>query len=121
MTAITVAGPDVKLNAAGRISLDRTTASNLKYHVEAINLAELAQLAGQADVAGSAVLDGTVTGNATSLRTDGTMKGSSLAYQENNVLDLNSRYAVSVPELEFAKAHVEATTDATFIKAAAWS
>ena len=41
-----------------------------------------------------------------------------LAYQENNVLDVNSRYAVSVPELEFEKAHVEATTDATFAKVA---
>lgn len=118
ITAITVTGPDVKLNASGRIALDRTTTSDLKYHVDAVNLAELARLAGQADVAGSAVLDGTVTGNAAALRTDGTLKGSSLAYQANNVLDLNSRYAVSVPELEFAKAHVEATTDATFVKAA---
>jgi hypothetical protein len=118
ITAISVAGPDVKLNASGRIALDRTTTSNLKYHVDAVNLAELARLAGQTDVGGSAVLDGTVTGNAALLKTDGTLKGSNLGYQDNNVLDLNSRYAVSVPELEFAKAHVEATSDATFVKAA---
>ena len=43
---------------------DRTSASNLKYHVEAIDLATLAELAGQEGVAGRAVLDGTLTGNA---------------------------------------------------------
>ena len=118
ITALAVAGPDIKLNASGRIALDRTTASNLKYHVDAVNLAELARLAGQADVGGSAVLDGTLTGNAALLKTEGTLNGSNVAYQENNVLDVNSRYAVSVPELEFEKAHVEATTDATFAKVA---
>ena len=77
ITALAVAGPDIKLNASGRIALDRTTASNLKYHVDAVNLAELARLAGQADVGGSAVLDGTLTGNAALLKTEGTLNGSS--------------------------------------------
>ncbi|MEN3336505.1 MAG: translocation and assembly module TamB [Acidobacteriota bacterium] len=114
---ITLTGPDVKVNASGRIALDRTTDSNLTYHVDAVNLTELARLAGQTGVGGSAVLDGTITGNAASLKAQGTLKGSDLAYQENNALDLNSRYTVTVPELEFAKAHVEATSDATFLKA----
>ena len=64
------------------------------------------------------MIDGTLTGNAASLTADGTLNGSNLGYQENNVLDLNSRYTVSVPELDFAKAHVEATSDATFVKVA---
>jgi translocation and assembly module TamB len=113
---VSLAGPDVKLNASGRLALDRTSDSNLKYHVEAVNVAELARLAGQAGVGGTAVLDGTLTGNASMLKTEGTLNGSNLAYEQNSVLDLNSRYAVSVPELDFAKAHVQATTDGTFVK-----
>ena len=116
--AVTVTGPDVKVSASGRLSLDRTTGSNLKYHVDAVNLAELARLAGQAGVGGTAVLDGTVTGNAASLQAQGTLNGSDLAYGDNNALDLNSRYTASVPDLDFAKVHVEATSDATFVKAA---
>lgn len=116
----TLAGPDIKANAAGRIALDRTTASNLKYHVEAINIPELARLAGQKDVGGSAILDGVVTGNGTSLIATGTVNGSNVSYGTSNALDVNSRYTVTVPELQFAKAHVEATTHATFIKAGAF-
>ena len=114
--AITLTGPDVKLNASGRLALDRTNDSNLKYHVEAINVAELARLAGQAGVGGTAVLDGTLTGNTAVLKADGTLNGTNLAYEQNSALDLNSRYAVSVPELDFAKAHVQATTEGTFVK-----
>ena len=112
---LNVAGPDVKVDASGRVALDRTSASNLKYHVDAINLTELARLAGQADVGGTAILDGTITGNLASLKTTGTLDGSNLSYQENKALDLDSPYTVTVPELEFAKAHVQATTDATFV------
>ncbi len=117
ITALNVAGPDVKLTASGRLALDRTTQSNVTYHVEAINVTELARLAGQTGVGGTAVLDGSLTGNGATLRTDGTLDGSNLSYEANSALDLNSRYAVSVPDLDFAKAHVEATSEATFVKA----
>ncbi len=118
----TLTGPDVKVDASGRVALDRTTASNLKYHVEAIDLPELAKLAGQAqpEIGGTAVVDGTITGNRASLSTTGTLNGSNLSYQENSALDLNSTYTVTIPELEFAKAKVDATTKGTFIKAGAF-
>jgi translocation and assembly module TamB len=119
ITALRVAGPDVKLEASGRLALDRTTDSNLKYHVEAINLPELARLAGQEGVEGWSVLDGTLTGNAAALRTTGTLNGSGLGYQNNRALDLNSQYTVTIPELQFGAARVEATTSATFVKAGA--
>ena len=113
---VDITGPDVKANASGRIALDRTSRSDLKYHVDAINLPELAKLAGQTNVGGSATLDGTLTGNASALVTKGTLNGSNLSYGENSTLDLNSQYIVSVPELQVANAKVEATTDATFVK-----
>jgi hypothetical protein len=71
-------GPDLKVNASGRAALDRTSESNLKYHIEATDLAELARLAGQKGVDGAAILDGTLTGNAATLRTTGTLDGSNL-------------------------------------------
>jgi autotransporter translocation and assembly factor TamB len=118
LTKFAIAGPDVKAEASGRLALDRQSDSNLKYHVDAVNLPELARLAGQADVGGTAVLDGTLTGNAAALVTTGTLNGSDLSYGENGALDLNSRYTVTVPDLQFANARVQATTKATFVKAA---
>ena len=114
-----VNGPDVKLDASGRVALDRTSESNLKYHVEAIGLPELAKLAGQTGVEGSAVLDGTVTGNAASLKTTGTLDGSNVGYRENKALDLDSKYTVTVTDLNAKQIRVEADTNATFIKAGA--
>jgi autotransporter translocation and assembly factor TamB len=115
---LNVAGPDVRVDASGRLALDRTSASSVKYHVEAINLTELARLAGQTGVGGTAILDGTITGNAASLQATGTLDGNNLSYEDNKALDLKSQYTVTVPELAFAKAHVQATTDATFVTAA---
>ena len=117
LNALQVSGPDIKVEASGRLALDQTSASNLKYHVEAIDLGELGGLAGQKDLAGSAVLDGTITGNARSLQTSGALDGSNLGYGENTALDVNSKYSATVPDLEFKKAHVEADTSATFVKA----
>src|SRR3954469_24115323 len=116
ITRFDISGPDLKANASGRMALDRSNSSDLKYHVEAINLPELAKLAGQTDVGGSATLDGTLTGNAASLVTKGTLDGGNLSYGANNALDLNSQYTVTIPELQAANAKIEATTDATFVK-----
>ncbi len=116
LTRLTVTGPDVKVEGSGRMALDRSSQSNLKYHVEAVDLPQLAKLAGQDGVTGTATLDGTLTGNAASLTTTGTLNGSGLGYQENSALDLNSRYTVTVPDLTFADARVEATTEATLVK-----
>ncbi len=118
LTKLQVTGPDLKAEASGRIALDRTSASNLKYHVEATNLAELAKLAGQQGMEGMVVLDGTVTGNASALQTTGTLDGSNVGYQNNRALDLNSNYTVSVPNLEVKDARVETTLASTFVAAA---
>jgi autotransporter translocation and assembly factor TamB len=116
VTRFEIAGPDLKANASGRLALDRNNTSDLRYHVEAINLPQLAKLAGQANVGGSAALDGTLTGNAATLVTKGTLDGSNLSYGDNSALDLNSQYTVAIADLDVANAKVEATTDATFVK-----
>jgi translocation and assembly module TamB len=111
-----VEGPDVKLDASGKMALDYGSDSKVTYHVESTNVAGLASLAGQSNVSGSVVLDGTVTGNASSLQTDGKLSGGNLKYGENGALDLNSQYKVTVPDLQFANATAQATTSATFVK-----
>jgi hypothetical protein len=110
-----VKGPDVTLDASGRLALDRATDSTLKYHVSATDISELGELAGQKGLAGSVILDGTITGNAATLKTTGTLDGSNLGYGANKALDLNSKYSVTIPELDIVNARVEATTDATFL------
>jgi autotransporter translocation and assembly factor TamB len=111
-----VKGPDIDVTASGPIALDQTGQSNLKYHVAATNLERLGALANQKGLAGSAVLDGTVTGNASSLTIAGTVDGSNVGYGANKALDLNSKYTVTVPSLEFARAKVQAETSGTFVQ-----
>jgi autotransporter translocation and assembly factor TamB len=112
-----VDGPDLKADASGKIALDRSSASNLKYHIEAADLAELGRLAGRDQLGGAAVLDGTVTGNAASLQSAGTIDASDVSYGQNKALDLNSKYTLTVPDLQFAKAQVQADTEAVFVSA----
>jgi autotransporter translocation and assembly factor TamB len=112
-----IKGPDVDVQAAGTIALDRSSASNLKYHVTSTNLSELAKLGNVQGVSGSASVDGTLTGNASSLETTGTFDGSDIAYQSNKALDLNSTFDVTIPDLQFARAEVKANTTGTFIQA----
>jgi autotransporter translocation and assembly factor TamB len=114
-TKLTVTGPDLNVEASGRLALDRTAQSNLKYHVEAVDLASLARLVKQDAIGGAATLDGTITGNLASLTATGTVNGSNLTYGTYNALDLNSSYTVTVPELQYANATVNAKTDATFV------
>jgi autotransporter translocation and assembly factor TamB len=117
VTTLQVTGPDLKVDASGRVALDRTTASNLKYRVELPNLTEVAKLAGQSGVSGSAVLEGTLTGNASALQTTGTVEGNNVAYNDNKALDLNTRYTITIPELTVKDAKVEATSSASFVAA----
>jgi translocation and assembly module TamB len=62
------------------------------------------------------VLDGTVTGNGASLKTTGTLDGSNVGYRDNRALDLDSRYIVTVADLDAKQIHVEADTNVSFVK-----
>ena len=115
----TLTGPDVKAEVSGRVALDESSPSDLKYRVESTDVAALARLAGQEQVAGSATVEGTITGSRHSLTTTGTLDGNNLSYGKNNALDLNSQYTVTVPDLQFAQVRVDATTEATFVKVGA--
>lgn len=110
-----VKGPDLQFNASGPIALDANGQSNLKYHVDATNLPALGKLVNQ-PLAGAATLDGTLTGNLSSLTLSGTLNGSDLGYQNDKALDLDSKYTITVPSLEVAHARVQAETSGTFVQ-----
>jgi autotransporter translocation and assembly factor TamB len=112
---VTIKGPDLDVQASGPIALDQSGQSNVKYHVASTNLQNLGKLVNQ-PLAGSVVLDGTLTGNASSLQTTGSMDGSNIGYQTHKALDLNSTYKVTVPDLQFARAEVSAETKGTFVQ-----
>jgi autotransporter translocation and assembly factor TamB len=111
-----VKGPDVTIEASGRLALDRSSESNLKYRLDAPDISEAGALVGQQALDGSVVLDGTITGNRAALATSGTLDGSGLAWKENKALELDSKYAVTVPDLAFASAKVQAESTATFVQ-----
>ena len=110
----TMKGPDLDVQASGPIALDQSGQSNVTYHVAATNLEHLSTLVNQ-PLTGSAVFDGTLSGNASALKAAGTLDGSNLGYQTNKALDLNSTYTVTVPNLEIARAQVQAQSTGTFV------
>jgi autotransporter translocation and assembly factor TamB len=116
ITRLHVDGPDVKLDASGRLALGRAATSDLKYHINAPDITEVGRIAGQEGLDGSVDLEGTVTGNAASLQTSGTLSGNGLAYANNKILDLDGKYDVTVADLDFANARVQATSTAAFVE-----
>ena len=81
------------VEASGRLALDRTTSST-KYHVEA-TIAELARLAARRDVGGTAILDGTITGNAACSWADDAH--AHLSYRRTT-RSTSQQYTVTVPD-----------------------
>jgi hypothetical protein len=115
LRAASIKGPDLDVQASGPIALDQSGQSNVKYRVASSDLQSLGKLVNQ-PLSGSLVLDGTLTGNAASLETTGSMNGSNIGYQANKALDLNSTYKVRVPDLAWARAEVSAETKGTFVQ-----
>ena len=118
VASLSIAGPDLQATASGRVALDRTSASNLKYHVDVKNLTTLGGVR-RAYRTWQGLRSSTARSPATWQRCGPTARSrpTTSSYQENNALAVNSRYTVTVPDLEFIKAKVQATTGATLLKA----
>jgi len=116
VTRLHVDGPDATVDASGRLALGGTATSDLKYQLSASDITEIGKIVGQNTLDGMLVLDGTVTGNRDSLETRGTLNGNGLAYEDNKALDVDSTYAVTVPNLDVVNARVEAKSVATFVQ-----
>ncbi len=112
---LTITGPDINITGQGAIALNETGASNLTAHVETPSLERVGELVGQ-PLKGAAVIDTTVTGNATELTATGNLKGSNIGYGENEALTLNSDFTLKVPELTPVRSTVQAKSQATFVE-----
>ena len=113
---VQIKGPDVTLDANGRLALDRGSQSNLTYHVDAGDLSEVGRIVGQTGVEGAVLIDGTITGNRASLQTTGKLTGIGLAWNDQRLLGTNASFSVAVPDFDFVNARVEATTNAEFVQ-----
>jgi autotransporter translocation and assembly factor TamB len=109
-------GPDVTVDASGRLALDRASSSNLKYHIDAPAIAEVGLLAGQRGLQGSVQIDGTITGNSAALHSDGTLHASGLVVTGIKALNLDTRFSADLPDFDVEKARVDATSKATFLE-----
>ena len=97
ITQLHVKGPDVTLDASGRLALGparrHRTSSITSTPPTSPSSASSPARKGST---GRCVLDGTITGNAASLEDDRHAERHQLAYGDNKALDLNSKYTVTV-------------------------
>ena len=114
---LTMEGPDLKVSGSGPIALNENGASNLVLHLETPALERFADLIGQ-PLAGGAIVDATVTGNGRELKAEGTLDGSNVQRGNISALDLDTTFAVTIPDLTPEKASLTATSHATFVQIA---
>ncbi len=112
--ALDLAARDLNLHAQGTLALNQTGESNLTFHADSPRLQGVGSLF-DVPVEGIAKVDGTVTGNRPSLQVRGTLSADGIKYEANGALNTKSTYTVTVPDLTFARASVEADTKATFV------
>jgi hypothetical protein len=114
-----VDGPALEIDASGEIAADRAHQSDLTYRIELKDLQTLGAVAGVEELAGTALVEGRVTGNAAELRTDGTFKGSMLQYGDTaRVTSATTEYLVALPELDAERLRAETTTRAALVRVA---
>jgi autotransporter translocation and assembly factor TamB len=113
---LAVTGSDVRMKANGAVTFTDHGQSDLSYQLETPALDRVGKLIDK-PLQGAATVNGQVTGNASDLRTTGTLKGSNLAYGNSHALEMVSQYDVRLPGLDASRALVHATSTATFVTA----
>jgi autotransporter translocation and assembly factor TamB len=114
---VALTGPDLNVRAQGALALNDDGASNLQVHVESGALDRIGEIVGR-PLKGAALVDATLTGNATELQAAGTLKGSNIGYGNHEALNLETTFKTAVPDLTPANAVVDATSHATFLEVA---
>ena len=115
LDTLEIKGVDVNVTANGPVSLADTGSTKLTVHAESASLERVGTLVSQ-PLQGAAVVDATVTGNATKLEARGTLKGSDVKYGENGALSLSSDFVASMPDLTPQQASVQAKSMVTFLE-----
>ncbi len=112
-----IAGPQGTVDANGHLDLTSSGESRLSYTAAVPALEEVGKMTGQS-LAGTANVEGTLTGNLDDLTTTGTLRLSSLRAPSVSLLAATSEYRVTMPGLDPARAQVSADTTASLVEAA---
>jgi autotransporter translocation and assembly factor TamB len=105
------------VEASGDVAVGEHGTSTLQYDATMTDLTQLGRIA-EVDLAGTGRLLGKIEGNATSLRTDGTLSASHLKYGTNvAAMSLNGKYDVQVPHLAVRDSRAAADVTAAFVEA----
>ena len=104
------------VDASGVVALRDDMESALTYQAEATDLGAVGALAGAPDMAGTARLEGTVTGTRARLRTEGTLSASNVRYATTTAMSVSSRYGIELPDLDLQRLRAEADTVATLLE-----
>ncbi|HKT81186.1 MAG TPA: translocation/assembly module TamB domain-containing protein [Vicinamibacterales bacterium] len=112
-----ITGPAANLTGQGTVAFDVEHDSNFAFRADSSDLAQFRQVI-DVPLEGIATIDGTITGNRSSLRAAGKMSGTNLSYEDNAVLTLASDFDVRIPDLMAERAHAELDTRATFVRIA---
>jgi autotransporter translocation and assembly factor TamB len=115
LETLEIKGVDVDVTAKGPVSLADTGSTQLTLHAESASLERVGKFVSQ-PLKGSAVVDATVTGNATKLEARGTLKGSDVKYGDNGALSLSSDFVATMPDLTPKQASVQAKSMVTFLE-----
>jgi hypothetical protein len=117
INSVSVTGPEIGLNAKGRLDLRQDGASDLEYKAHLASLETVGRMVG-IDVSGNVSAEGRLTGNVAALQTTGTSTVSNLRYGGANVLSAETKYDVRITDLQPARAEVTADTTATLVEVA---
>jgi hypothetical protein len=109
-----VKGRDLNLSATGKLALNESDESDLKFQADTPSLDEIGTILDK-PLKGIARIDGIVTGNRRELKGSGNLSGNAVAYGSVSALTMTTTYSAQVSDLEFAQAKVNAETAATFV------
>jgi hypothetical protein len=108
-------GPSLTADITGQLAFVGSSESDLTYAIDVRDLAAFQPLTEQR-LAGTAQLDGRVTGPARTPTATGTLSAHELVAGNISTLVTNAKYTVVMPELDAARLRVDATTTATFVE-----
>jgi autotransporter translocation and assembly factor TamB len=112
---LTLAGPSLTFSSSGTLALGPAGASDLQYRLDAQNLADLERTVGRR-FGGAVTIEGHVTGNRSELGSDGSLTADHASGSGVEVNTATARYRVTVPDLDFAAARVQADLRAASLR-----
>ena len=91
----------------------------MTFTAQTSDLSKVGELIGHPALSGTASARGTLTGNGTELRAEGSLEGSGVAYSTFRAADLDATFTAAIPQLNFSRATGSTNARATMIEAGA--